>query len=67
MRDYSEQIERMENHLLSHPKDAQTKVQLMIARSRQIDNQYKNAMIPILKRVAKIRKERLDDEQECKQ
>lgn len=69
MKDYVEELAKLENHLIEHPADYQSKVQYMILRSRQTDYEFEQAMNMRSKRIAEIRRELKEtaDEQECKQ
>lgn len=54
---YVEQKAKLENHLIEHPHDYQSKVQLMMLESKQIDYEHEQAMNLRMKRLAKIRRE----------
>lgn len=54
MTDRTLQIQRIEKHLVNHPNDYQSVIQLMIIRSRQIDYINRKAMIPIKRRLSEI-------------
>lgn len=59
---YVEEIAKIENHLREHPHDYQSKVELMILRSKQVNYNHSQAMNLRKKRVAEIRRRREQNE-----